>query len=178
MLAPRTPKGPNTSTPRTRPPAPQRASSTSTPESFSAKKLQRETGASNSVNRWHIAPQIPNTSSPKTARNANSEEPSPRLASEPLAPGLRDPQHRRLGEPQRIRVPKNEWHADLDTRPSGSPRRPASRIPKDPRHQKPRRAIRPNTRTRIPCSTEPRPHHPERRRDTKLRRAWKPQLEA
>jgi hypothetical protein len=46
------------------------------------------------------------------------------LASEPLAPGLRDPQHRRLGEPQRIRVPKNEWHTDLDTRPSGSPKTP------------------------------------------------------
>jgi hypothetical protein len=158
-------RAPNTSTPRTRPPTPRRASSTSTPESFSAEEQRKAIDASSSVNRQHLALRSPDTSSPKTARTADSEEPEAQLASEPLAPRIRNPQHRRLGEPQRIRVPKNEWHTGLNTRPSGWPRRSKSRISKDPRHQVPRITLQPDNRTRIPSSTEQKSHHPEGRRD-------------
>jgi hypothetical protein len=155
-------RAPNTSTPRTRPPTPRRASSTSTPESFSAEKQSKALDASSSVNRQPLALQKPDTANPKAARTADSEEPETQLASEPLAPRIRNPQHRRLGEPQRIRVPKNEWHAGLNTEPSGKPRRSKSRIPKDPRHQVPRRTIQPDTRTRIPSSTEQKAPPPRR----------------
>lgn len=125
-LKPRHPaprRAPNTSSPRTQLPTPPRTSSTSTPKSLRTETLRRASGTSNSVNLWRIALGRPDSARPETARanapksihSARSRNHRRQDASSPL--------HRQLGEPQRIRIPKNVWHVARNEDPQSHDRR-------------------------------------------------------
>jgi hypothetical protein len=101
-------RAPNTSSPRTRPPNAPKGLEHLDSKEPRRQRLRRAFGTSTSVNLWRIKPQLlhaPSTSTPPGSVAPKSSC-SARLRRLWCA-RTRDPQHRRLGEPQRIRIPKN-----------------------------------------------------------------------
>jgi hypothetical protein len=73
--------------------------------------LQRASSTLSFMNLWYVAPQTPSSAGPKPSvpvapKSARSVGSRNRWRQE-----IWSPQHRWLGEPQRIRIPKNVWHA-------------------------------------------------------------------
>jgi len=113
--APRAPKGPNTSPPSAQPPMPKKSH-----EHLDPKESRRRHAPES---HEHLELREPLAHPPSTPAAPLALSPSGANAPKGVHAfhprnrwclRTRGPQRRRLGEPQRIRIPKNAWHIALD----------------------------------------------------------------